>query len=224
MRLLVVEDERDLAENLKKGLTEQGYAVDIALDGEEGCFMAETEPYDLIILDLMLPKMDGIAICNRLRKKGLNIPVLMLTAKSRIEDKVEGFNTGADDYLTKPFSMTELYVRVKALLKRRDKIELPVLEVGNLKIDLFKHKVYRANEAIELTPKEFSILELLAKNKNGVVTRTMILDHVWDTSYTGDSNIVDVLVGTLRKKIDLPGKGKLIQTVYGVGFKLAAKA
>ncbi|HAZ29504.1 TPA: DNA-binding response regulator [candidate division WWE3 bacterium] len=223
MRLLVVEDERDLAENLKKGLTEQGYAVDIALDGEEGCFMAETEPYDLIILDLMLPKMDGIAICNSLRKKGLNIPVLMLTAKSRIEDKVEGFNTGADDYLTKPFSMTELYVRVKALLKRRDKIELPVLEVGNLKIDLFKHKVYRANEAIELTPKEFSILELLAKNKNGVVTRTMILDHVWDTSYTGDSNIVDVLVGTLRKKIDLPGKGKLIQTVYGVGFKLAAK-
>jgi len=218
-----VEDERDLAENLKKGLTEQGYAVDIALDGEEGCFMAETEPYDLIILDLMLPKMDGIAICNSLRKKGLNIPVLMLTAKSRIEDKVEGFNTGADDYLTKPFSMTELYVRVKALLKRRDKIELPVLEVGNLKIDLFKHKVYRANEAIELTPKEFSILELLAKNKNGVVTRTMILDHVWDTSYTGDSNIVDVLVGTLRKKIDLPGKGKLIQTVYGVGFKLAAK-
>jgi len=223
VRLLVVEDERDLAENLKKGLTEQGYAVDIALDGEEGCFMAETEPYDLIILDLMLPKMDGIAICNSLRKKGLNIPVLMLTAKSRIEDKVEGFNTGADDYLTKPFSMTELYVRVKALLKRRDKIELPVLEVGNLKIDLFKHKVYRANEAIELTPKEFSILELLAKNKNGVVTRTMILDHVWDTSYTGDSNIVDVLVGTLRKKIDLPGKGKLIQTVYGVGFKLAAK-
>ena len=223
MRLLVVEDERDLAENLKKGLTEQGYAVDIALDGEQGCFMAETEPYDLIILDLMLPKMDGIAICNSLRKKGLNIPVLMLTAKSRIEDKVEGFNTGADDYLTKPFSMTELYVRVKALLKRRDKIELPVLEVGNLKIDLFKHKVYRANEAIELTPKEFSILELLAKNKNGVVTRTMILDHVWDTSYTGDSNIVDVLVGTLRKKIDLPGKGKLIQTVYGVGFKLAAK-
>ena len=218
-----MEDERDLAENLKKGLTEQGYAVDIALDGEEGCFMAETEPYDLIILDLMLPKMDGIAICNSLRKKGLNIPVLMLTAKSRIEDKVEGFNTGADDYLTKPFSMTELYVRVKALLKRRDKIELPVLEVGNLKIDLFKHKVYRANEAIELTPKEFSILELLAKNKNGVVTRTMILDHVWDTSYTGDSNIVDVLVGTLRKKIDLPGKGKLIQTVYGVGFKLAAK-
>ncbi len=223
MRLLVVEDERDLAENLRKGLTEQGYAVDVALDGEEGCFMAETEPYDLIILDLMLPKMDGITICNSLRKKVINIPVLMLTAKSRIEDKVEGFNTGADDYLTKPFSMIELSVRVKALLKRKDQLELPVLEVGNLKIDLFKHKVYRANKEIELTPKEFSILELLAKNKNGVVTRTMILDHVWDTSYTGDSNIVDVLIGTLRKKIDLPGKGKLIQTVYGVGFKLATE-
>ena len=223
MRILLVEDEKHLSDNIKKGLSEAGFAVDAAFDGEEGLYLATTETYDCIILDIMLPKMDGIAICNSLRKKGLNIPVLMLTAKSRIEDKVEGFNTGADDYLTKPFSMTELYVRVKALLKRRDKIELPVLEVGNLKIDLFKHKVYRANEAIELTPKEFSILELLAKNKNGVVTRTMILDHVWDTSYTGDSNIVDVLVGTLRKKIDLPGKGKLIQTVYGVGFKLAAK-
>ena len=223
MRLLIVEDEKDLAENLKKGLTEQGYAVDVALDGEDGSFMAETETYDLIILDLMLPKMDGITICKNLREKGINIPVLMLTAKSQIEDKVEGFNTGADDYLTKPFSVIELFVRVKALLKRKDQIELPVLEIDDLKIDLFKHVVTRGSEKIELTPKEFSILELMAKNKDGVVTRTMILDHVWDTSYTGNSNIVDVLIGTLRKKIDLPGKVKLIQTVYGVGFKLSTK-
>ncbi|EKD99960.1 MAG: hypothetical protein ACD_22C00127G0010 [uncultured bacterium] len=223
MRLLIVEDEKDLAENLKKGLTEQGYAVDVALDGEEGSFMAETEPYDLIILDLMLPKMDGITICKNLREKGINVPVLMLTAKSQIEDKVEGFNTGADDYLTKPFSVIELFVRVKALLKRKDQIELPVLEIDDLKVDLFKHEVTRGSEKIELTPKEFSILELMAKNKDGVVTRTMILDHVWDTSYTGNSNIVDVLIGTLRKKIDLPGKVKLIQTVYGVGFKLSTK-
>ncbi len=218
-----MEDEKDLAENLKKGLTEQGYAVDVALDGEEGSFMAETEPYDLIILDLMLPKMDGITICKNLREKGINVPVLMLTAKSQIEDKVEGFNTGADDYLTKPFSVIELFVRVKALLKRKDQIELPVLEIDDLKVDLFKHEVTRGSEKIELTPKEFSILELMAKNKDGVVTRTMILDHVWDTSYTGNSNIVDVLIGTLRKKIDLPGKVKLIQTVYGVGFKLSTK-
>jgi DNA-binding response OmpR family regulator len=221
MRLLVIEDEKDLAENLKKGLTEQGYAVDIALDGEEGSFMAETEPYDLIILDLMLPKMDGITICTNLREKGMNVPVLMLTAKSRIEDKVEGFNTGADDYLTKPFSLVELLVRVKALLRRKDQIELPVLEIDDLKINLSKHEVIRDTEKITLTPKEFSILELLAMNKDNVVTRSMMLDHVWDTSYSGNSNIVDVLIGSLRKKIDKPEHKKLIQTVYGVGFKLS---
>jgi DNA-binding response OmpR family regulator len=221
MRLLVIEDEKDLAENLRKGLLEQGYAVDIALDGEEGGFMAETEPYDLIILDLMLPKIDGLTICKTLREKGINTPILMLTAKSRLDDKIEGFNTGADDYLTKPFSVAELYVRIKALLRRKDQIELPVLEINDLKINSAKHEVYRGKDKITLTPKEFSILELMAKNKDEVVTRTMILDHVWDTSYTGNSNVVDVLIGSLRKKIDKPGLKKLIQTVYGVGFKLA---
>ena len=221
MRLLIVEDEKDLAENLRKGLTEQGYAIDVVPDGEEGGFLAETEPFDLIILDLMLPKVDGITICKNLREKKINTPVLMLTAKSRLEDRVEGFNVGADDYLTKPFSMAELFVRVKALLKRKDQIELPILEVEDLKIDLFKHEVTRGSDKIILTPKEFSILELLAKNKDGVVTRTMILDHVWDTNYSGNSNIVDVLVGTLRKKVDKPNTTKLIQTVYGVGFKLS---
>ncbi len=223
MKLLVVEDEKDLAENLRKGLAEQGYAVDVALDGEEGSFMSETESYDLIILDLMLPKIDGATICKSLREKDISTPILMLTAKSRIEDKVEGFNIGADDYLTKPFSMVELFVRIKSLLKRKDQIELPTLEIDDLKIDLFKHEVLRGSEKIELTPKEFSILELLARNKDGVVTRTMLLDHVWDTGYIGNSNIVDVLIGTLRKKIDSPKKTKLIQTVYGVGFKLSTK-
>jgi len=223
MRLLIVEDEKDLAANLKKGLTEQGYAVDVAFDGEEGSFMAETESYDLIILDLMLPKMDGITLCKTLREKGITMPILMLTAKSRIEDKIEGFTIGADDYLTKPFSMLELFVRVKALLKRKDQLELPILEIGDLKLDLFKHEVIRGSGKIELTPKEFAILELLAKNKDGVVTRTMLLDHVWDTNYTGNSNIVDVLISTLRKKVDLPDKTKLIHTVYGVGFKLSTK-
>ena len=221
MRLLVIEDEKDLAENLKKGLTEQGYAVDIALDGEEGSFMAETEPYDLIILDLMLPKIDGITLCKNLREKGMTVPVLMLTAKSRLEDKVEGFDTGADDYLTKPFSLVELFVRVKALLRRVDQIELPVLEIADLKINLTKHEVIRGKDKIILTPKEFSILELLVRNKDNVVTRSMLLDHVWDTNYIGNSNIVDVLIGSLRKKVDRAGYIKLIHTVYGVGFKLS---
>jgi DNA-binding response OmpR family regulator len=221
MRLLIVEDEKDLAENLRKGLLEQGYAVDIAFDGEEGSFMAETEPYDLIILDLMLPKIDGITLCKMLRENGISIPILMLTAKAGIDDKIAGFNTGADDYLTKPYSMAELYVRIKALLRRRDQIELPTIEINDLKVNSSKHDVYRGAKKILLTPKEFSILELMALNKDNVVTRTMLLEHVWDTSYTGNSNIVDVLIGSLRKKIDIPGHKKLIQTVYGVGFKLS---
>lgn len=223
MRLLIVEDEKDLAENLRKGLIEQGYAVDVAFNGEDGEFMAETETFDLIILDLMLPKIDGITVCKMLREKGINTPILILTSRSRIEDKVEGFNTGADDYLTKPFSIAELYVRVKALLRRKDQIELPTLEIDNLKINPAKHEVIRGYEKITITPKEFAILELMAKNKDSVVTRTMILEHVWDTNYVGNSNIVDVLIASLRKKIDKAGYKKLIQTVYGVGFKLSEK-
>ncbi len=223
MRLLIVEDEEDLAKNLQKGLLEQGYAVDIAFDGEEGSFMAETEPYDLIILDLMLPKIDGLLLCKMLKDKRIHTPILMLTAKSRLEDKIEGFNIGADDYLTKPFSIAELYVRVKALLRRKDQIELPIIEVADLKINSAKHEVFRGAIEILLTPKEFSILELLASHKDNVVTRTMMLDHVWDTSYTGNSNIVDVLMGSLRKKIDRSECRKLIHTVYGVGFKLSEK-
>lgn len=223
MRLLIIEDEQDLAKNLKKGLTEQGYAVDTVSDGEEGEYLAETEPFDLIILDLMLPKIDGLTVSKHLRGKGISVPILMLTAKSRLEDKIEGFDTGADDYLTKPFSMQELSARIKALLRRKDKVELPILTVGDLTIDLLRHEVKLGRERIYLTPKEFSILELLAKYKNEVVTRSTILDHVWDTNYEGNSNIVDVIVGTLRKKIDKPGKPKLIHTVYGVGFKLSEK-
>lgn len=223
MRLLIIEDEKDLVKNLKKGLTEQGYAVDVAVDGEEGEYLAETEPFDLIILDLMLPKIDGLTVSRHLREQGINTPILMLTAKSQLEDKLEGFDTGADDYLTKPFSMQELFARIKALLRRRDKIDLPKVIVGDLTIDSFKHEVYMGREKVTLTPKEFSILELLAQNKNGLVTRSMILDHVWDTNFEGNSNIVDVLVGTLRKKIDEPGKQGLIHTVYGMGFKLSEK-
>lgn len=221
MKILLIEDESDLANNIKKGLAEQGYVVEIALDGEEGLLLAETETFDLFILDLMLPKMDGLTVCKNIRAKGITTPVLMLTAKSSIEDKIEGFSLGTDDYLTKPFSMEELYLRIKALLRRGTQINLPTFKLNDLKVDLFTHEVFRGKSKLDLTPKEFSILELLIKNKDGVVTRSMILDHVWESDYMGNSNIVDVFVSTLRKKVDKPGKQKLIHTVYGVGFKLS---
>ena len=221
MRLLIVEDEKDLAENIKKGLTEEGFAVDIALDGEDGKFMAETEPFDLIILDLMLPKLDGVSLCNSLREKGIKTPILMLTAKSTVQDKVEGLNCGADDYLTKPFDFTELKARIHALLRRGSTTESPVLQIDNLKLEPQKHEVYRAGELLNLTPKEFAILELLLKHKDEVVTRTQILEHVWDYNFESMSNLVDVLIGTLRKKVDTKGQNKLIHTVYGVGFKIS---
>lgn len=221
MRILIVEDEKDLAENLKKGLTEDGFAVDIALDGEEGRYMAESELYDLVILDLMLPKLDGISLCHEIRKKGIKIPLLILTAKSMVEDKVEGLNFGADDYLTKPFDFAELTARIHALLRRGSTNELPILEINNLKLDSSRHGVFREKTKLELTPKEFSILELLLRNKEKVVTRTQILEHVWDYNFESMSNLVDVLIGTLRKKVDKKGQKKLIRTVYGVGFKVS---
>jgi len=221
MRLLIIEDEKDLAENIKKGLVEDGFAVDISRDGEDGKFMIETEPYDLVILDLMLPKIDGITLCKEIREKGTKTPILMLTAKSTVENKIEGFDAGADDYLTKPFDFSELKARIYALLRRAGTIELPVLETADLKMDPQKHEVYRNAEKLDLTPKEFSILELLLKNKEKVVTRTMIVEHVWDYNFESMSNLVDVLIGTLRKKVDKKGMKKLIKTVYGVGFKLS---
>lgn len=221
MRILIVEDEKDLAENIKKGLIEGGFAVDIALDGEEGKYLIENEPYDLIILDLMLPKLDGISLCNYVREKGIKVPILVLTAKSKVENKVEGLNAGADDYLTKPFDFTELKARVHSLLRRGPAKELPILEINNLKLNPSKHEASREEKKLELTPKEFSILELLLRNKERVVTRTQILEHVWDYNFESMSNLVDVLVGTLRKKVDMKGQKKLIHTVYGVGFKIS---
>ncbi|OGC50060.1 DNA-binding response regulator [candidate division WWE3 bacterium RIFCSPHIGHO2_01_FULL_40_23] len=221
MRVLIIEDEKDLAKNIKRGLQEEGLAVDTALDGEEGKFMAETEPYDLVILDLMLPKLDGITLCGGLRKKGIKIPILMLTAKTELENKVEGLNLGADDYLTKPFAFSELKARIFALLRRGNATELPVLKVDNLRLDPQKHEAYRAGDTLKLTPKEFSILEFLLRNKDKVVTRTMITEHVWDYNFESLSNLVDVLIGTLRKKVDKKGQKKLIHTVYGIGFKIS---
>lgn len=220
MRVLIVEDERRLSNIIKKGFIEDGFAVDQAFDGEEGQYLAESEQYDLIVLDIMLPKLDGLQVCKELRKKSIKTPVLMLTAKSTLEDKVAGLDSGADDYITKPFSFVEFRSRVHALIRRSHQDISPILTENDLVLDPLKHSVQRANKAITLTPKEFAVLELLMRHKGEVVSRTMIIEHVWDYNFDGMSNVVDVFVGTLRKKVDTGAKVKLIQTVHGVGYKI----
>ena len=220
MRVLIVEDERRLSNIIKKGFIEDGFAVDQAFDGEEGQYLAESEQYDLIVLDIMLPKLDGLQVCKELRKKSIKTPLLMLTAKSTLEDKVAGLDSGADDYITKPFSFVEFRSRVHALIRRSHQDISPILSENDLVLDPLKHSVQRANNAIVLTPKEFAVLELLMRHKGEVVSRTMIIEHVWDYNFDGMSNVVDVFVGTLRKKVDTGAKVKLIQTVHGVGYKI----
>ncbi|TSC87821.1 MAG: Response regulator receiver protein [Microgenomates group bacterium Gr01-1014_16] len=219
MRVLLVEDERRLSGVLKKGLEEDGFAVDAAFDGEEGLFLAQSEDYDLILLDVMLPKMDGIEICRRLRSQNVKTPVLMLTAKSQVEDKVAGLDSGADDYLTKPFAFLELRSRIQALLRRSRQEPSPLLSLADLELDPIKHKVVRAGRLVELTPKEFAVLEFLLRRKNEVVTRTMITEHVWDYNFEGMSNVVDVFMAAIRRKIDNREAVKLIHTIHGVGYK-----
>lgn len=220
MRILVVEDEARLAEVLKKGLTEDGFAVDVAGDGEEGFFMAVSESYDLLILDIMLPKKNGLDICRDLRSKGIKTPVLMLTAKSTVDEKVAGLDSGADDYVTKPFSFTELRSRVHALVRRSHQAPSPVLAASDLILDPIRHTVMANGKPVSLTPKEFSILELLMRHAGEVVTRTMIIEHVWDYNFDSMSNVVDVFIGSIRKKIRQGGKKDPIQTLHGVGYKI----
>ena len=220
MRILIVEDERRLSNIIKKGFVEDGFAVDQAYDGEEGQYLAEGEQYDLIVLDIMLPKMDGLQLCKELRKKSIRIPILMLTAKSTTEDKVAGLDSGADDYITKPFSFNEFRSRVHALIRRSHQDASPTLQMDDLEVDPLKHIVKRGDKTVSLTPKEFAVLELLMRHKGEVVSRTMIIEHVWDYNFDGMSNVVDVFVVTLRKKIDSGTKQKLIQTVHGVGYKM----
>ncbi|MFZ2202173.1 MAG: response regulator transcription factor [Microgenomates group bacterium] len=223
MRVLVIEDERRLAQIIKRGLVEGGYAVDLAFDGEEGKFLAETESYDLVILDLMLPKIDGLMVCRELRNKGIKTPILILTAKTTLDDKIAGLNSGADDYLTKPFAFLELSARVAALIRRSRAVAAVQLSVADLVLDPTKHLVKRGGRQIKLTPKEFSILELLLSHKDEVVSRTVITEHVWDYNFDGMSNVVDVFVAALRKKIGDTGKKKIIQTVHGVGYRIASE-
>lgn len=221
MRLLLIEDEKRLSDNIKKGLTEQGFAVDQAFDGEDGQYLAESEDYDLIILDLMLPKKDGIAVCKSLRAKDIKIPILMLTARSTTEDVALGLDTGADDYLKKPFSFLELRSRIQALLRRSNNQSSTILKIEDLELDPLKHTVTRNRKNISLTPKEFSVLEFLMRHKNEVVTRTMIIEHVWDYNFEGMSNVVDVFIATLRRKIDKGQKIALLHTLHGVGYKVS---
>lgn len=220
MRILIIEDEVRLNDILKRGFTEDGFAVDQAFDGEEGQYLSENEQYDLIILDLNLPKIDGITVCKNLRKEKNKTPIIILTAKSTIENKIEGLDCGADDYITKPFSFTELKSRVHALIRRSHQDPSPILEVSGLILDPLRHIVTRDQKLIKLTPKEFAILELLMRNAGEVTTRTKIIEHVWDYNFDGMSNIIDVLVVTLRKKINNGFSLKLIKTVHGIGYTI----
>jgi len=221
MRLLLIEDEIRLSHYIKKGLTEQGFAVDTAYDGEEGLYLAKEETYDVIILDVMLPKLNGIEVCKKLRLSKKNTPVLMLTARSETEDKILGLESGADDYLTKPFVFAELKARINALLRRSYHQVTINLSIDTLEVDPLKHVVKRNNKMIKLTPKEFAILELLLRRKNEVVTRTQVIEHVWDYNFDSLSNVVDVFMGTLRKKIDRGFKKKLIHTLHGIGYMIS---
>jgi len=220
MRVLVVEDERKVADFLKKGLEEEGYAVEVAYDGEEALALAETCSYDIIILDIMLPGRDGLDVLRRLRAKRVSTPILILTARDSVEDKVEGLDSGADDYLTKPFAFAELLARIRALL-RRGKPELPPkLEAADLVLDPATREVRRGGKLIELTNREYALLEYLLRNKGRVLTRSMILEHVWGYHFDPGTNIVDVYINYLRNKIDRGFEKKLIHTVRGVGYVL----
>jgi heavy metal response regulator len=218
MRILVVEDEKKVAGFIKKGLEEETYAVDIAHDGGEGFYLGKENQYDLIILDWMLPEMDGLEVLQKLRQSGVDTPILLLTAKDSVEDKVAGLNEGADDYLTKPFAFSELLARVRVLLRRGQKETKTTLTLGDLTLDLVSHKVKRGDEDIELTSKEYSLLEYFMRNPGKVLTRTMIAEHVWDYNFDTFTNVIDVYINHLRKKIDKNFSKKLLHTMRGVGY------
>jgi len=220
MRILIVEDDLNLARFIQKGLQEERYAVDVAADGEEGFFLAGVNPYDLVILDIMLPKMDGLEVCRRLRADRKTSPILLLTARESVEDKVAGLDTGADDYLTKPFAFAELLARVRALLRRGSAAPSGRLTAADLELDPVSHRVWRAGQEISLTNKEFALLEYLLRNANHVLTRTAIIEHIWDIHYDSMTNIVDVHIRALRAKLDRECAVPLIHTVRGVGYVL----
>ncbi|HEV8130250.1 MAG TPA: response regulator transcription factor [Acidobacteriota bacterium] len=221
MRILVVEDEPKVASFIKKGLEQEHYAVDLAANGVEGEALAESNSYDCIVLDILLPRKNGLEVLQTLRKKNVTTPILILTAKDSVEDRVAGLNHGSDDYLVKPFAFAELLARIRALLRRRSGSDFQAeLRAEDLVMDIPRRKVFRAGKEIDLSNKEFALLEYLLRNKNQVVTRNMIIEHVWDMSFDSFTNVVDVYINFLRNKIDRAYDRKLIHTVRGVGYTL----
>ena len=222
MHILIVEDEKKIAAFIRRGLTENGFVVDVAEDGEQGLEYALARKMDLIILDVVLPKRDGWSLMTELRRAGLQTPVLFLTARDSVPDRVKGFDLGADDYLIKPFHFSELLARVRSLLRRAPERREEAITVGDLEIDQRRHKVTRAGTALNLTPKEFSLLLFLASSAGDIVSRTEIVEQVWDINFDTGTNVVDVMMRRLRAKVDDPFEIKMIQTIRGVGYVLKA--
>jgi heavy metal response regulator len=223
MRILVVEDERRIAAFIKRGLEEEHYALDVVYDGEEALDWADVVDYDLIVLDVLLPKKDGIQVCRELRTQGNKVPILMLTARDAIEDRVRGLDSGADDYLVKPFAFQELLARIRALLRRQGEVKITRLQVGDLVLDTVTHRATRAGRMIELTAREYALLEFLMRHPRQVLSRTQIAEHVWNYDFFSTSNVVDVYIRYLRRKIDEGFDVKLIKTVRGAGYKIEAE-
>jgi len=221
MRILVVEDEKRLAAGLKKGLEAEGFAVDVALDGTDGLWLARENPYDVVVLDILLPGVNGFRICSTLRDEGIWTPILMLTAKDGEFDQVEALDSGADDYLTKPFSYVVLLARLRALLRRGGRERPSVLEAGDLRLDPAQRRAWRGAHALGLTARELSLLEFLLRHKGDVVSKRDILEHVWDYDFEGDPNIVEVYIRRLRNKLDRPFARQAIETMRGAGYRLA---
>lgn len=221
MRILIIEDDEKIADALKRGLTEMHYSVDSSPNGEDGEYLASTNDYDLIILDIMLPGMDGWEVCKNLRKDKITTPILMLTALDSVNDKIKGLDYGADDYLTKPFHLGELMARVRSLVRRQSQEKTSVIEVADIVIDTATRTVTRSGKNINLTAKEFSLLEYFIMNKNKVLTREMISEHVWDMNFDPQSNVIDSFVRFLRQKIDKGFKKQLIHTLRGTGYKFS---
>jgi len=224
VRILLVEDNRRLNQSLKQSLTEDGYAVDSAFTGPDGEELAAMTPFDAIILDVMLPGKDGMAVCRELRRQRVTTPILMLTARDTVEDRVEGLDSGADDYLVKPFALVELRARLRALLRRDSAEKSSILAIADLTLDPATHRVERAGQEIELTTKEYSLLEYFMRNPNRIITREMAETHIWNYDFDGTSNVVDVYIRRLRRKIDDPFELKLFDTVRGAGYRISAAA
>ncbi len=220
MRILLVEDEKRMADFVTKGLKEERYVIDVAHNGEDALFLVDINPYDLIILDLMLPDTNGLAICKHIRNKKMDTPILIITAKDSVRDKVKGLDFGADDYLTKPFSFDEFLARVRALLRRKRADKMSILRIADLELNQLTHKVKRGGREIDLTSKEYALLEYFIMNANEVITRTMISEHVWNEEFDSLSNIIDVFVNHLRNKIDKDFDKPLIHTIHGTGYIL----